>query len=273
MFRPLIGQSGFVLRAGLELYIGPPRTPGDAGSQPAGAPAGASDPSPSNLVPGTQVQAPLTTFSWRTALPVHEWAHCSPKGYLSGPKKIAEAPAPVDLLDDDAFYGQMMGQSMLPEGVGGFGFYCLVSPNSRLDLDDRVWLRNRRGQEVVRRLVAVDGEAYSLRGWQPPDEHGHQDPIEERWMRAGVAREGAVLAVYAGWPSVRHPPFLVPDPGADPAGRRVVRVSAADRQLATLLISLAEHYDQLNKRGRGLLLAEMRQRLPGVLGGAETEPT
>ena len=207
---------------GWELYIGPPRALGapcsqDSEPQPKGDGEGAR--SSGNVVPGSQIQLPLTKFSWRLTLPVREWAHCSPEGYLSLPRQIGQAPAPVDLLDNEAFYGQMMGQSMLPEGIGGFGFYALISPNTPLDLDERVWLSNAQGVQVVRRLVAVDGEAYSLRGWRPPGEHGDQEPINEQWMRADVEAVGVVLAVYASWPSVKRPPFLVPDV-APSKGRR-----------------------------------------------------
>ena len=254
---------------GLELYVGPPRAGGKPDSEVAEDQQvdAASAPAASNIAPGTQIQRPLTTFSWRMALPVREWGRCSPEGYLFKPREIAQAPAPVDLVDDEAFYGQMMGQSMLREGIGGFGSYCLVSPNTPLDVDERVWLRNRRGQEVVRRLVAADGEAYSLRGWGPADEHGRQERIDEDWKRADVAAEGVVLAVYVGWPSVRQPPFRVPDV-TGPEGQRIIRVPVADQQLATLLVALVEHYDRLNEYGRDLFVAEMQKHFP-VGRGAE----
>ena len=246
---------------GLELYIGPPRT----AEEPRGDSESA--PSPSNLIPGTQIQQPLTTFSWRIELPVREWGRCSPEGYLSRPKEIARAPAPVDLVDDEAFYGQMMGPSMMREGISGFGAYCLISPNTPLDAGELVWLRNRRDQEVVRRLMEADGEAYSLRGWGPPDEHLHQERIDERWMRADVVAAGVVLAVYEGWPSVKSPPFRVPD-RVGPEGQQVIRVPAADQQLATLLVALVKHYDRLSERGRDHFVAEIQRHLP-VGQGAE----
>ena len=254
---------------GLELYVGPPRAGGKPDSEVAEEQQvdAASAPSASNTVPGTQVQRPLTTFSWRMELPVRKWGHCSPAGYLTMPREIARAPAPVELFDDEAFYGQMMGQSMRREGIAGFGHYCLISPNTPLDIGERVWLRHRRGQEVVRRLVAADGEAYSLRGWGPADGDGHQERIDQNWKRTDVAADGVVLAVYADWPSVTNPPFRVPDTvGAE--GQRAIRVPAADQRLATLLVALVEHYDRLSERGRNLFAAEMQGYFP-VGKGAE----
>ena len=252
---------------GLELYIGPPRAAVESGSQTPETQQVDSEraPSPSNIVSGTQIQAPLTEFGWRMELPVREWRGCSPEGYLSKPKEIARAPAPVALLDDEAFYGQMIGQSMVREGIGGLGFYCLISPNTPLDVDERVWLRNRRGQEVVRRLVAVDGEAYSLRGWGPADEHGRQERIDEHWMRADVVAAGVVLAVYAAWPSVKKPPFRVPDV-AGPVGQRIIRVAVPDEQLETLLLALVKHYGRSNEYSRQLFVAEIEKYFPKDTG-------
>ena len=240
---------------GLELYIGPPRTSGEPQLDAASAPTAG------NIVPGTQIQRPLTTFSWRMELPVREWGHRSAEGHLSMAKEIARAPAPVDLVDNEAFYGQMTGQSMPREGIGGLGSYCLISPNTPLDVNEWVWLRHRGGQEVVRRLTGADAEAYSLEGWGPADERGHQDRIEERWKRPDVVAEGVVLAVYEGWPSVTSPPFRVPDV-VGPEGQRVIRVPAADQRLATLLIALVRHYDRLSERGRDLFVAEMQGHFP-----------
>ena len=191
--------------------------------------------SASNVAPGTQVMRPLTMFGWRLSLPVREWAHCSPEGYFSEPSEDARAPAPLDLLDDEAFYGQMMGQSMLREGIGA-NFYCLISPNTEPDVGQLVWLRNHAGQEVIRRLVAADGQAYTLLRWGPADEHGHQVRAEERWTRGEIHKAGVVLAVYAGWPSVKSPPFRVPVV----AGSEAIRGWLED-ELATLLGDLVKH--------------------------------
>lgn len=247
----------------LEFYVGPPRTAAKPGSdvsdnQPADAEGTFA---PSNIVPGTQVLRPLTTFSWHMALPVRSWKHCSPDGYLAEPEQVSQAPAPVDLIDDEAFYAQMRGQSLMREGIGGFGFYGLVSPNTPLDVDERVWLRNRHGQEVIRRLVSADGEAFSLHGWGPADGNGHQDRIAERWMRADVEASGVVLAVYAGWPSVKNPPFRVPDVAGSET-ERVIRLPVPDPQLESLLVALVKHYGQLNDYGRRHLVAGLRRQVP-----------
>ena len=253
---------------GLEFYVGPPRGAGKPGAQiPEAHVEAVSPPSPSNLVPQTQVQRPLTTFSSRMALPVREWRRCSSEGHLSKPRENSTAPAPVDLFDDKAFYGQMRDESMLPEGVPGHGFYCLISPNTQLDVDERVWLRNCRGQEVIGRLVEADSKAYCLRRWGPPDDQGQQARIDERWMRADVADAGVVLAVYADRPSVKHAPFRVPDV-AGPEGRRFMRVPVADQQFESMVAAQVEHYEQLNRYRRDRFVAEIAKVL-SVGDGAE----
>ena len=78
---------------------------------------------------------------------------------------------------------------------------------------------------------------------------------------------GVVLAVYADWPSVKSPPFRVPEV-VGPEGQRAIRVPAADQRLATLLVALVEHYDRLSERGRKLFAAEMQRYFP-VGKGAE----
>ena len=254
---------------GLEFYVGPPRDAAKPGSDvPDKQPADAQSTfAPGNVVAGTQVLKPLTTFSWHMTLPVRGWKHCSPDGYLAEPEQVAQAPAPVDLIDDEAFYAQMRGQSLMREGIGGLGFYGLVSPNTPLDADELVWLRNRHGQEVIRRLVLADGEAFLLHGWGPADGNGHQDRIAERWMRDDVEASGVVLAVYAGWPSVKNPPFRVPDV-AGSESERVVRLPVPDPQLEALLVALVKHYGQLNEYGRRHLVAGLREHVPA---DAETE--
>ena len=160
---------------GLEFYIGPPRTTG--GSQVDSLSA----PSPSNLIPGTQIQRPLTTFSERMKLPVRAWGRCSPEGHLTNPKKIAEAPAPVDLFDDEAFYGQMMDQSMLREDISGSGAYCLISPNTPLEVGERVWLRNRGAREVVRTVIDIRLSTSSMpRGTRGLPHGAYSGPVSGR---------------------------------------------------------------------------------------------
>ena len=115
--------------------------------------------------------------------------------------------------------------------------------------------------------MEADGEAYSLRGWGPADEHQHQEHIDERWLRADVAAAGVVLAVYEGWPSVESAPFRVPDV-VGPEGQQVMRVPVVDQRLAALLTALVKHYDRLSQRGRNLFAAEMQRHFP-VGQGAE----
>ncbi len=183
---------------GLELYIGPPRDGRRSESQP----------------PETQIP-PLAAFSPRVEMPVRAWTRCSLEGVLSGVKDYRDAPAPEKLTDPEAFYALASGVSMRPEGIET-GDYCLVSPRTELEAGQRVWLKDRQGQEAIKRLVKIDKASYHLRGWLPA-EGGPQKPYDDQWRRSNVAESGVVLAVYRGSPSAKDPPPLIPDPRAAPA--------------------------------------------------------
>ncbi len=183
---------------GLEFYVGPPREASRSESQP----------------PETQIP-PLTAFSPRVEMPVRGWARCSLEGVLSGVKDYRDAPAPEKLTDPEAFYALASGVSMRPEGIET-GDYCLVSPRTELEAGQRVWLKDRQGQEAIKRLVKIDKASYHLRGWLPA-EGGPQKPYDDQWRRSNVAESGVVLAVYRGSPSAKDPPPFIPDPRAAPA--------------------------------------------------------
>ena len=129
---------------------------------------------------------------------------------MSRPRDAGSAPAPVDLPDAQAFYARQLTDSMTPAGMWP-GDYFLVSPCAKLETDQRVWFRNRNGQETIKWLVRIAATHCELLGWRPPDEKGHQEMVSEQWMRTEVVDRGVVLAVYRGRPSVERPPFRVPD--------------------------------------------------------------
>ena len=153
---------------------------------------------------------PLTRFTSRMLLPVRAFESCSPQGHLTHAQASDPAPAPLDLPDSHAFYVRVAGHTMVPAGVWPRD-YCLVSPCAGLGSNQRVWLRNRDGQETIKWLVRLPRTCYEMVGWQPPDEDGHQKMVAEQWMRADVVDRGAVLAVYRGRPSVERPPFRAAD--------------------------------------------------------------
>jgi hypothetical protein len=177
---------------GLEFYVGPPRD---------GTPSEIQDDAERALIP-----RPLTSFSSSVELPVRRWAHCSPEGYLTpAPRtKFDRAPAPVDLVDPHAFYAREPGFTMVPADLEA-GNYCLISPCGQLEVGQRVWLRNRTGQETIKWLLELTAAAYELRAWRPPDPTtGRQEMIADRWMRDIVVDRGVVLAVYRNEPSVKQ---------------------------------------------------------------------
>lgn len=243
---PRIGRLAAICRLlELELYVGP-RREAELGDPPA---------------------AQRLQMQWgSTEIPVRRWGHCSDVGVLSQAEERKVAPAPAGLVDSAAFYAQMKGWSMAPEWISS-GHYCLISPSAPLDAGQRVWLRNSRNQEVIRRLVAVDVEAYSLRGWRPPDtlRDGQQDPVNDRWLRTDIAAKGVVLVVYARSPALTPEPFKVPDvtPAAAERSRLVLTPSG---ELAGLLTAAVKHYEALNEYGRMQFLGDLKHHFPGLAG-------
>lgn len=184
---------------GLEFYVGPPR---DAQSD-TGVDADPTSP------------RPLTTFAAAEELPVREWGSCSPEGFLA-PEEwpdggTSRAPAPVDLVDSQAFYAREPGHSMVPAGLEA-GNYCLISPCARFSAGQRVWLRDRGGLEAIRWLIEITSTDYELRAWWPPDPNtGRQEMLADNWARTDVVDRGVVLAVYRVRPDVGRPPHRAPD--------------------------------------------------------------
>ena len=66
-------------------------------------------------------------FSGSRELPVYEWSNRSEEGYLRVREGSSVAPAPEELLDEQAFYVRMPDHSMVPARIWK-GDYCLVSP-------------------------------------------------------------------------------------------------------------------------------------------------
>ena len=201
----------------LEFHIGLPRGSVRSEERLAEEPGRQAPGGPDEALPEEQIAPaaepppiPLTRFTSRMLLPVHDFVACSPQGHFSHARGPDPAPAPIDLQDWHAFYVRMPGQSMVQAAIWS-GDYCLVSPCARLQANQRAWFRHREGQETIKWLVRLTPRSYELVGWNPPDEEGHQRTVVEQWMRTDVVDRGVVLAVYRGRPSVQRPPFRTAD--------------------------------------------------------------
>ena len=177
---------------GLELYVGPPRdVPVEAD--------------------GGEPSRPLTRFDSSVQLPVRVLSPPSPAVFLAESEEADQTrPAPVDLDDPQGFYALFHGYSMVPTGIGPADF-CLVSPCAKLELGQRIWLRDRKGREGLRWLIRLTATTYEVAAWQPPKPNGHQDLVPERWERKDVADRGVILAVYRGWLVPSDPVHRLPD--------------------------------------------------------------
>ncbi len=148
-------------------------------------------------------------------LPVRGWAEMSPEGYFEKRQDRGRAAAPEGLQDPDAFYARAPDYSMSRAEIGA-GNYCLVSPGVKLEAGQRVWLKNRQGQEVLRWLLDVGDTGYKLRGWRGPlgGPGSPQAPQDDWWARDDVVATGIVLAVYRVEPAATGPLHLAAKPDA-----------------------------------------------------------
>ena len=156
-------------------------------------------------------------FSGSRELPVYEWSNRSEEGYLRVREGSSVAPAPEELLDEQAFYVRMPDHSMVPARIWK-GDYCLVSPCAQLQVDQRAWFRHPSGRETIKWVMQISAAGYDLAAWDL-DEVGHQDPTAAHRNREDVVERGAVLAVYRERPSLtKHLPPVAdwrPDPLAE----------------------------------------------------------
>jgi hypothetical protein len=153
---------------------------------------------------------PPTEFSTQRQLATYEW---TPSGDAYQPHAASHnAPAPVDLLDDHAFYVRMPDVSMVPAGIWS-GDYCLVSPAAQLEVDQRGWFRGAAGQETIRWVMRLPPGGYDLAAWDldQVDAVGHQKPSAVHWRRTDVIDRGVVVAVYRQEPTTEEPQEPVRD--------------------------------------------------------------
>ena len=153
---------------------------------------------------------PPTEFSTQRQLPTYKWSHPSEAGYQ--PHASHKAPAPVDLLDDHAFYVQMPDYSMVPAHIG-IHDYCLISPAAPLEVDQRGWFRRAAGRETIRWVMRLPAGGYDLAAWDldQVDALGHQKPCPVHWRREDVIDRGVVVAVYRQEPTTEKPQEPVRD--------------------------------------------------------------
>lgn len=163
---------------------------------------------------------PSPTRFQEKELPVRVWAYRSPKGYLTNPHEFRRAPAPEDLPNPKAFYAVTHSPSMWPAGIAPDDV-CLISPGVGLTPGERVWLRNRRGQEAIMWLVEIAAAACELRAWGREDDHYRQELLRDRWQLADLVESGVVVRVFRSLPSLERPQLPVPDWRPLPSARRL----------------------------------------------------
>ena len=150
---------------------------------------------------------PPTEFSTQRQLPTYEWTDRSESGYRQHASH--QTPAPVDLLDDHAFYVLMPDESMVPAGIWSSD-YCLISPTAQLEVDQRGWFRSAAGRETIRWVMRLPPDGYDLAAWDL-DAVGHQKPSAVHWRRDDVVDRGVVVAVYRNTPTPDEPQEAVRD--------------------------------------------------------------
>ena len=159
----------------------------------------------------------------------------------------------MDLDDPQAFCALFHGYSMVPTGIGPADF-CLVSPCAKLDPAQRIWFRDRKGRDGLRRLIRLTATTYEVAAWRPPMPNGHQDLVPERWERQNVEDRGVVLAVYRGRVVPSDPVHRLPDWHP---GRLTGLWRALFDEQPELQAAVAEHLEEttssFNRRIKGWL--------------------
>ena len=137
---------------------------------------------------------PPTEFTGSLQLPVYEWAVPSEKGYVRRPDDAKQAPAPVDMLDEQAFYWRMPDASMAPAWIAK-NDYCLVSPCAPLEVDARLWIRGPTGLETTGWVMRRTAAGFDLGAWDL-DENIHSKLTAVHWKREDIVDRGVVVDVY-----------------------------------------------------------------------------
>ena len=176
---------------GLDLIIRYRGSQKDEGPKGAAAPAPATD------------QDTLDSFTTTQQLSVRAATeHGTWKAHID----YGEAPAPLGLLDPQAFYVIADDESLAPTGIRK-GDHVLVSPNARITRDTRIWLRRTDGRESLRWLAHWWAAGFETLYWGPGSSDGNRPDLNAEQMRpADISRQGAILAAYGGEPSAKRPP-------------------------------------------------------------------
>lgn len=149
-------------------------------------------------------------------------ARCSLYGWADDLIQREVLPRPNWVADDAAFWVSAEGRSMEREGIYS-GDYCIVSPDRKPQIGDRVWVREATAERRVsiKRLIEMDTKSAVLRGWLPPENGAQSDFTETRPLSA-IAEMHPVIGVYRGRlgkagvdvrfvPDPRNKPHVTPD--------------------------------------------------------------
>ena len=150
--------------------------------------------------PSTPAPASPTTFTANRELPVYEWTESPSDGYLRQNHEPSWAPAPSDVSDEQAFYVRMPDDSMAPAEISK-GDYCLVSPCSPVQVDQRMWLRMRTGRETIRWVLRLTPDGFDLGAWDP-EKTRQTAPTASFSKREDIVERGPVIATYREQPAL-----------------------------------------------------------------------
>lgn len=159
--------------------------------------------------PSTAQLPSFSEFSSTETLPHIGFASCSVQGWGKPQPEAMSLPKPAFLDDPSAFFITARGTSMAPEGISA-GTFCAVSPAQNIQLNDRVWIKEKGGKAAIKRLIHMTSKSLVLRGWMPAVD-GKQQSFEEERVTSYIERIYPVVAVYKGKPGTGQAHFI-PDP-------------------------------------------------------------
>ena len=139
-------------------------------------------------------------FTGDRELPVYEWTDPSEDGHRRRTEERTWAPAPSEVSDEQAFYVRMPDDSMTPAEIRKHD-YCLVSPCSPVQVDQRMWLRMRTGRETIKWVLRLTPDGFDLGAWDP-EKTRQTAPTASFSKREDIVERGPVIATYREQPAL-----------------------------------------------------------------------
>lgn len=86
--------------------------------------------------------------------------------------------AALEWPDPDSFAVAAMDNALESEGIRA-GYICIVSPNTRPQAEDVVYVRNKEGQATLKKYISENSQWIQLQGWTEGKTASYTDKIKK----------------------------------------------------------------------------------------------